>query len=141
MPPRKNKPEPKRGELRRAITLTLEADDETLNRLAAVLLFARYPHLDKTGPAKGLGPLPWEDADEGEHDKEPPALDPTAAREEIARALQQYIARHGVELARRLLAEYEAGKISELPESRLSEVLTDLRRSLAPPRKPLTWLK
>lgn len=116
----------KQGDVRRILTITVDADDDTLNRLATLMLFAKAPSAwqDYVEP-----PLPWPLGEEGKPEEVTPRPPEEVIRHDITKRFTYYINRHGTELAKNFLAEYGATKVSELLGEALYLFHADLVRS------------
>jgi hypothetical protein len=116
MAPRKKAIE--RAELKevREVTLTLQASEEFLQRLAALLIFA--PHVEVK--AKPLPPLPWEDPKDPRYEL-PPQLevDYNAVRNSIMAHLEAYVPLHGKDAALALIKSHGGTRLGDVPEDRL----------------------
>lgn len=122
----RRKAAPPLGSVRRVVRFEIEADEATLQWLAAIMLFSQRPL--KPEEVKAEEPFPFD---------EPPSGD--ELKLDVTGRLSRYIAKHGVELAKRLLAELDATKISDLDEAGLQSLWIELVKSnTAEPRKPLT---
>lgn len=96
-----------------AIQITIEASEGTLQRLAALLLFADHLQPDfKVTPTQ----LPWE-----EPGVAPPELeiDYEKVRRDIATALGPYVVQHGEDAARRVIQSFGGERLRDVPEPQL----------------------
>ena len=109
----------------RTVTFTVEASEEVLQRLAALLLFTtpagapKYTYQDDD-------PMPWEP-------ERPPvptleeSVDFEAVRRSIAKNLSEYQSKHGTDQAREVLKSFGAERLSLISEAQL----LDLNAALA----------
>lgn len=120
----------------RRITLTIDADEVTLNRLATLLLFAKLPLKEELAIEEAerngtdLPPLlrlDQEDTEEPELD--PLTEDPELARAEITRLLSLEAEKMGLEWVRNHLREFGVERISELKDEQLPAFLADIQRT------------
>lgn len=99
----------------RSITITIEASEGNLQRLAALLLFA--DRLDEDIQYVDDSPLPWDEP------KGPPPISETidfnVVRRSIVKQLESYVATHGAEKAKQMIRAFGAERLSLLPESQL----------------------
>lgn len=121
----RDKPQYKKN-LKRTLTIRIEGDDETLDRLATLLLFAQPPfEIDESVAV--AADLPWPLGDAGKPDDvELQRIPPDVLRVEITKRLSFYIQRHGVEIAKNFLAEYGATKVSDIKDNSLRRFHDDL---------------
>jgi hypothetical protein len=123
-----------RAELKgiRTVTITLEATEETLQRIAALLLFA--PHLEPVYTYEDK-PLPWEDPNDPRYQKPPELeIDYHMVRREIMKLLESLVKSRGEERARAVLAELlanaGASRLSSCPEAQLLPLHDALKSAL-----------
>jgi hypothetical protein len=122
-----------KGQLPR-LTITVEADEATMQRLTTLMMFAHVLTKEELAAKERKKNRPAEEFDIFATEPSEPELtvvtDPETARLEITKALEAYIGRHGFEFGRRLLLEYGAERVSQLAEDKLGPVLADLLGSM-----------
>lgn len=98
------------------VSLGLTATEGVLERLAALLLYARHEALanDPKWQATLDGPLVF-----GEEQPPEPELDAAALREDVARRLMSLIDKTGLEFAKATLREFGGEKLSDLEDTQL----------------------
>jgi hypothetical protein len=107
--------------------MRLEADEDTLQRLAAIMLLSRF---DASSSSSRFGPDPMAGSDQP-----PPvpsdllAMPVETMRAEILARLRTMVQQNGPELARRTLLDHGGDKVSTVPEGRLPELLHYLREA------------
>ena len=114
----------------RRVVITLEASEEILARLAALLTFSTLPY--ELEEAKPLGPLPYEDPDDPRYIvPQTPTLqiDYHLVRRDIMRVMDAYLTAGGVR-ENVVTAIRDAGgtKLSDVPEDNLLPLLDSLTR-------------
>lgn len=101
----------------RSITITIEATENNLQRLAALMLFA--DRLDEDIRRSDDGPLPW-DEPAGASTPAPEAeIDYNVVRRTIVSQLERYVKLHGVDKAREVLRSFGAEKLTLIPVPQL----------------------
>lgn len=112
---------------RRTVTLTFEASEEFMQRLAALMIFAAPATEEQYVPTL----LPWEDPDDPRFQK-PPELqvDYNSVRNEIVRHLEVYIARHGADATKAFVKSFGADRLRDIPEKNLLPLEEGLRLAL-----------
>ncbi len=110
------------------VTLTLQASEEFLQRLGALLLFAPHVQAEYTP----LTPLPWEDPDDPRY-QHPPEMevDYDAVQRTIITHLEAYVKIHGAERARDVLRVFGAERLSSVSRDQLLGLEQALREALA----------
>ena len=109
----------------RSVTFTVEASEEVLQRLAALLLFTAPTDAPKY-TYKDDDPMPWEP-------DWPPvptleeSVDFEAVRRSLVVQLSEYQAKHGTDQAREMLKSFGAERLSLIAEAQL----LDLNAALA----------
>lgn len=128
MPPRRKAETPQyKKALRRKITIEIEADEETLNRLATVLMFARPP-LDKIKYEDP--PLPWPLGDEDKPEEaELYRIPEEEVRADIAQRVPFLAKQSGIEFVKAMLTEYGVANVAALEGEQLRRFHADLVRS------------
>jgi hypothetical protein len=112
----------------RAIRITIEASENNLQRLGALLQFADWPtELVKLVP---LGPMPF---DEPGTPLPPPALEINrpAVEKAIYPLLEKYVAVHGTEKAKAMIQTFGAERMALLDDEQLLDLHTALAREAA----------
>lgn len=117
---------------RKTVTLTFEADEETMQRIAALLQLAKVPYDILAAPP--LPPLPWEDPADARYQKLPELeVDCNAVRNEIMAAMRHYLRPGGAlspERAREhltsLIGNYGGTRLTDVPNDNLLALLGDL---------------
>lgn len=102
------------------LVLTVEADEDTLVRLATLICFAPAVEQPKV---RMLPASPADLVDDG------PSLteDPEYQRQEIVRLMPLYARTHGVDALKRLFASFSATRVSELQPVHFPPLLHALR--------------
>lgn len=113
----------------RSVTITIEASENNLQRLAALLLFA--DRLDEDIKYVEEGPLPWEAPADIEA-KQLASIDFAVVRRSIVKQLEQYVAQYGTEKAKQVIQSFGAERLSQLPESQLLPLYDALTAALKP---------
>jgi hypothetical protein len=133
MPPANKKLTAKRADqaklkqLRR-VTITLEASEEILARIAALLTFATLPY--ELEEAEPIGPLPWEDPDDPRFVAEPQLqIDYNLVKNDIMAAMDKYLTAGG-DRQKIVAAIHLAGgeTLSTVPQKYLLELLESINR-------------
>jgi hypothetical protein len=98
---------------RRRITITIDATEQNLQRLTALLLFA-----DKfeEEPVKDLGPLPFDEPAKPARELQ---LDYGVIRSGIIKRLSEYVKRHSTEEAKALIRSFGAETINAIAKEQL----------------------
>lgn len=112
----------------RSVTITIEASENNLQRLAALMLFA--DRLDEDIKYVDAGPLPWEEPAPTEPKPLGETIDFNVVRRSIVKQLEQYVAAHGVEKAKQLIRSFGADRLTQLPESQLLPLYETLTLAL-----------
>lgn len=113
----------KRGDPRRVLTITVDADDETLERLSTLMLFARAP---AEWEEYEEPPMPWPLGEEGKPEEETPRLTDAAVKQAITGRFTHYIQKFGVPRAQNFLADYGVKAAAELQGEALHLFYADL---------------
>jgi hypothetical protein len=124
VPPRSNPKKAEQAKLRerRSITLTIEADELTLQRLSALLLLAQQPFEVSEIVAQGDA-MPFDEPTEGP----PLEIDYEAVRRDIARLVGK-LSETGMDTGTIIAAIRRYGaKISEVPREKLLPLNAELR--------------
>jgi hypothetical protein len=110
-----------------SVTITIQASEYNMQRLAAFLLFCE--HLEPLFRSEDVRPLPWEDPNDPRFNQ-PPALelDVEALRRAIASKLLAFAERDGVASAKRLLQTYGGEGLAAIPPEQLPGLLDNLER-------------
>lgn len=110
----------------RSVTITIEASEGNLQRLAALLLFA--DRLDEEIKYVDEGPLPWEDPATVEAVQRE-SIDFAVVRRTIVKQLEQYVAQHGADKAKEVIRSFGAERLSQLPEEQLLPLYEALKQA------------
>lgn len=129
------KPVEYKKNITRTIRLTIEADEQTLDRLATLLLFAQPPF--EFDESVGLcADAPWPLGDAGKPDDAELARIPEdELRVEITKRVTFLVGVAGVEFVKNMLAEYNVTRASQLEGTQLRRFHDDLVKS-TPKYKP-----
>lgn len=108
------------------ITVTIQASEMNLQRLAAFLLFCEY--LEPTYTSGETKPMPWENPDDPRFGQAPELeIDPEVVRRAIGLELVAAVERVGVERVKAFLAEFGATGLASIPPGSLQEALAALQ--------------
>lgn len=111
--------------LTRKITFTIEADDQTLDRFATMLLFAQVP-LDYSGPLVEPD-MPWPLGEIGRPDETELNRIPERDLRVLITKRFTYLAHQtGIEFAKNMLKEYHVERASQLEGTELRRFYDDL---------------
>jgi hypothetical protein len=111
----------------RSVTITIEASENNLQRLAAFMLFA--DRLDEDIKYVEEGPLPWEEPAPAEPKPISETIDFNVVRHSIVKQLEQYVAQHGAEKAKEVIRSFGAERLSQLPEEQLLPLYEALKQA------------
>lgn len=100
------------------LVLTIDADDDTLVRIATILCYA---NLESGSPTLRVVESPGDD--------DGPQLvvsDPEHLRKEAVRRFSRYVEQHGPEAGRALLTRYDAPRLSQVRNAFLGALVQEL---------------
>lgn len=132
--PRKKTNDKSKLQEMRSVTITISASEGNLQRLAALLLFA--DHLEPEFKYEDR-PLPWEDPNDPKFQQPPELqLDYNVVKRNVVKLLEQYLAKHGADNARKVIQSCGADRVSLLTEPQLLSLYEALTAALpADPEK------
>lgn len=106
---------------RRTVTMTFEATENTIQRIAALLMLADLAHEEVEERPRVL--LPWE-----EEGAEPPKLelDYNAIRNDCVKWLPKFVEKYGKDATKALFRKYGGETIKTVPDENTLDLLADL---------------